>query len=31
MFNIVKVKGDEAGGYYGPQANYYHGGEAPSN
>ena len=31
MFNIVQVKGDDAGGYYGTQANYYLGGEAPSN
>jgi len=31
MFTIVQVKGDDAGGYYGTQANYYLGGEAPSN
>lgn len=30
MFNIVQVKGDDAGGYYGGQANYYLGGQAPS-
>lgn len=30
MFNIVQVKGDDAGGYYGGQANYYLGGNAPS-
>jgi conjugative relaxase-like TrwC/TraI family protein len=30
MFNIVQVKGDDAGGYYGTQANYYLGGQAPS-
>ena len=30
MFNIVQVKGDDAGAYYGKQANYYLGGEAPS-
>ena len=30
MFNIVQVKGDDAGAYYGTQANYYLGGEAPS-
>ncbi|MEL7102872.1 MAG: MobF family relaxase [Pseudomonadota bacterium] len=30
MFNIVQVKGDDAGGYYGNQANYYLGGNAPS-
>lgn len=30
MFNIVQVKGDDAGGYYGAQANYYLGGKAPS-
>ncbi|MEL7096472.1 MAG: MobF family relaxase [Pseudomonadota bacterium] len=30
MFNIVQVKGDDAGAYYGGQANYYLGGEAPS-
>ena len=30
MFNIVQVKGDDAGGYYGTQANYYLGGNAPS-
>lgn len=30
MFNIVQVKGDDAGGYYGKQANYYLGGNAPS-
>ena len=31
MFNIVQVKGDDAGGYYGTQANYYLGDEAPSS
>ena len=31
MFNIVQVKGDDAGGYYGLQANYYLGGQAVSN
>jgi conjugative relaxase-like TrwC/TraI family protein len=30
MFNIVQVKGDDAGAYYGTQANYYLGGQAPS-
>lgn len=30
MFNIVQVKGDDAGGYYGGQENYYLGGNARS-
>ncbi|MEL6416487.1 MAG: MobF family relaxase, partial [Pseudomonadota bacterium] len=30
MFNIVQVKGDDSGSYYGEQANYYLGGNAPS-
>lgn len=30
MFNIVQVKGDDSGAYYGEQANYYLGGNATS-